>query len=87
MRESVSHLHPPVVTVWGREAEHFLTRLTEQLVTRQGWSDRGQARVQCWLRPRLSVALVRAASLCLRGGRQSWRSVRVMDGAGIFSDE
>ena len=83
------HFTPLCVTVdgvWGREAEAFFRRMVEKLRTKNAWADKSFGQVMGWVRARLSVALARSASLCVRGGRRRWkiRTAGAEDGAGMF---
>ena len=62
----------------GNEASRFVRRLAEQLSAR--W-DSNYSSVLCWIRTRLTFAILRATILCLRGSRTKWRSINVADGA------
>ena len=86
------HFTPLCVTVdgvWGREANAFFSRLVEQLRTKAGWRDKSYGQVMGWVRARLSVALARGASVCVRGGRRRWhvRQAGAEDAAGMFAAE
>ena len=50
----------------GREAEHFLKSIAEQLAVKQGVHTSVMTN---WVRTKLSFELVRAALLCVRGTR------------------
>ena len=83
------HFTPLCVTVdgvWGREANGFFSRLVEKLRTKAAWADKSYGQVMGWVRARLSVALARGASMCVRGGRRRWkiRQAGAEDGAGMF---
>jgi hypothetical protein len=64
----------------GKEAKTFLRRLTEKLSEK--WK-RPHSEVVHWTRTRLSFAILRATSHCLRGTRTKWRSLGIDDGASI----
>ncbi len=64
----------------GPEATTFIRRLSERLSLK--WS-RPYSRVTHWVRTRLSFAIVRATSTCLRGSRVKWRSIGFEDGAAL----
>ncbi|CEM24650.1 unnamed protein product [Vitrella brassicaformis CCMP3155] len=83
------HFTPLCVTVdgvWGREANGFFSRLVEKLRTKAAWADKSYSQVMGWVCARLSVALARSASMCVRGGRRRWkiRQAGAEDGAGMF---
>ncbi|CEM17529.1 unnamed protein product [Vitrella brassicaformis CCMP3155] len=59
--------------VWGREANGFFSRLVEKLRTKAAWADKSYGQVMGWVRARLSIALARSASMCVRGGRRRWK--------------
>jgi hypothetical protein len=64
----------------GPEAKSFMRRLDEKLATK--WK-MPYSRVVSWTRTRLSFAILRATSHCLRGTRTKWRSLNILDGCGI----
>ena len=64
----------------GVEAKTFMDRLADFLATK--W-ERPYSIVIHWLRIKLSLALLRATNLCLRGTRCKVRSVHMDDGAPI----
>ena len=55
-----------------REAEHFLKRMATCVASK--WK-KSYAQTCGYIRARLSFAIIRAASLCLRGSRVKWREV------------
>lgn len=59
----------------------FIDVLAERLADK--WS-KNDGIVKGWLRARLSFAILQAASMCIRGMRQKWRSVENIFG---FADE
>uniref|UniRef100_A0A1X7T7L5 Uncharacterized protein n=1 Tax=Amphimedon queenslandica TaxID=400682 RepID=A0A1X7T7L5_AMPQE len=64
----------------GPESNSFLKRLADRLSIK--W-DQPYSTVICWLRTRLSFALLRATNLCIRGTRSKIHSINTEDGAGI----
>ena len=62
----------------GNEAAIFIKRLAERLSSKWG---KNYSIVLCWIRTRLSFAVLRATILCLRGSRTKWRSISVTDGS------
>ncbi len=64
----------------GSEATTFIRRLSERLSLK--WS-RPYSNVTHWVRTRLSFAMLRATSNCLRGNRVKWRSIGFEDGAAL----
>ena len=77
---------PFVISVDGllhREAEHFLKRMATCVASK--WK-KSYAQTCGYIRARLSFAIIRAASLCLRGSRVKWRSgLGFEDGAALYS--
>jgi hypothetical protein len=74
---------PFVVSIdgaFGQEAKMFLRRLNEKLSLK--WQ-RSYSEVSHWTRTRLSFAVLRATSHCLRGTRSKWRYLNVQDGSGL----
>ena len=71
----------PLVTsidgVLAPEFTFFLKRLPEGLASK--W-DRPYSHVMCWVRCRISFAILRATNICIRGTRSKWRSLGVEDG-------
>ena len=66
-----------------REAEHFLKRMATYVASK--WK-KSYAQTCGYIRARLSFAIIRAASLCLRGSRVKWRSgLGFEDGAALYS--
>ena len=66
-----------------REAEHFLKRMATCVASK--WK-KSYAQTCGYIRARLSFAIIRAASLCLRGSRVKWRSgLGFDDGAALYS--
>ena len=66
-----------------REAEHFLKRMATCVASK--WK-KSYAQTCGYIRARLSFAIIRAASLCLRGSRVKWRSgLGFEDGAALYS--
>jgi len=78
---------PLVVTcdgVWGHDANVFIAHMAHALLEKEGWKGRGFSHVSGWIRSRLSIALARATSYCLRGGgRGGFAGLGCADGAGI----
>jgi hypothetical protein len=66
--------------VWGSEAKSFFKRLSEFLSTK--W-DCPYSTVCHWIKAKLSIALVRATNLCIRGSRTKLRPFNINDGACI----
>ena len=64
----------------GAEAKSFLDRLGDFLATK--W-ERPYSIVIHWLRVKLSMALLRATNLCLRGTRCKFRPMNIDDGASL----
>jgi len=64
----------------GREAKAFVNRLSDGLARK--W-ERSYSQTFTWVRTRLSFAIIRATSHCLRGCRSKWRTLGVEDGAFI----
>ena len=64
----------------GTEAKTFLDRLGDSLATK--W-ERPYSLVVHWLRVKISMALLRATDLCLRGTRSKFRSLHIDDDAPI----
>uniref|UniRef100_A0A1X7SXM5 Uncharacterized protein n=1 Tax=Amphimedon queenslandica TaxID=400682 RepID=A0A1X7SXM5_AMPQE len=62
----------------GKEATCFVKRIGDGLSSK--WN-KPYSEVVCWLRTRLSFAIIRASILCLRGARSKWRSINTPDGA------
>uniref|UniRef100_A0A1X7TLJ3 Uncharacterized protein n=1 Tax=Amphimedon queenslandica TaxID=400682 RepID=A0A1X7TLJ3_AMPQE len=62
----------------GKEASMFVKRLSERLSIKWGQNYSG---VVCWVRTRLTFAILRATILCLRGSRTKWRSINIADGS------
>eukprot|EP00923_Selenidium_pygospionis_P002843 GHVN01004364.1.p1 GENE.GHVN01004364.1~~GHVN01004364.1.p1 ORF type:complete len:695 (+),score=78.46 GHVN01004364.1:2-2086(+) len=63
-----------------KEAEEIIKAISRRLSVR--WSRRYSECV-CWVRTRLSFALIRATNQSIRGSRQKWRSLGLDDGAAI----
>uniref|UniRef100_A0A1X7U994 Uncharacterized protein n=1 Tax=Amphimedon queenslandica TaxID=400682 RepID=A0A1X7U994_AMPQE len=63
-----------------KEASMFVKRLSERLSIKWGQNYCG---VVCWVRTRLTFAILRATILCLRGYRTKWRSINIADGSPI----
>ncbi len=89
-REAVRDSHmsfcPLVVTcdgVWGHDANIFIAHMARALMQKEGWRGRSFSHVSGWIRSRLSTALARATSFCLRGGGRSYGGVGCEDGAGM----
>ena len=86
--EQRRHFAPFVVSadgMLGREAEALLKRLSGKLATK--W-EQPYSQVCGFVRARLSIAIVRATHLCLRGSRVpahkvSYRHPKWEDGAGL----
>lgn len=64
----------------GVETEFFLKRLGDYLAVK--W-ERPFSVIMCWIRARLSFAILRATMLCVRGSRTKWRSLGIIDGASL----
>ena len=64
----------------GVETEFFLKRLGDYLAVK--W-ERPFSVIMCWIRARLSFAILRAIMLCVRGSRTKWRSLGIIDGASL----
>ena len=64
----------------GREASFLIKHLAERLADR--WQ-RHYGEVKGWLKARLLFSVIRASGLCIRGSRVKWRSVGMVDGAGL----
>ncbi|CEL92398.1 unnamed protein product, partial [Vitrella brassicaformis CCMP3155] len=67
---------PLVVTcdgVWGHDANVFIAHMAHALLEKEGWKGRGFTHVSVWTCSRLSIALARATSYRLRGGRGGLR--------------
>jgi hypothetical protein len=62
----------------GREAKGFMRKLAENLA---GKWQRSFSETSTWVRTRLSFAILRATSHCIRGSRTKWRSLGFEDGA------
>uniref|UniRef100_A0A1X7UZP3 Uncharacterized protein n=1 Tax=Amphimedon queenslandica TaxID=400682 RepID=A0A1X7UZP3_AMPQE len=62
----------------GKEATCFVKRIGDGLSSK--WN-KPYSEVVCWLRTRLSFAIIRASILCLGGARSKWRSINTPDGA------
>jgi hypothetical protein len=62
----------------GREARSFINRLSYGLSLKWG---RSYSETTGWVRTRLSFAILRATSQCLRGCRSKWRTLGAEDGA------
>jgi len=60
------------------EANFFLNRLAEQLAVK--W-EKSYGVVMCWVRTRISFAILRATMLCVCGSRTKWKSLGLLDGA------
>ena len=58
----------------GKEATAFVKRIGDNLSLK--WN-KPYSEVICWLRTRLSFAIIRATILCLHGACTKWRSVEV----------
>ena len=75
---------PFVVSMEGllhREANHFMKRIVASLVTK--W-EKSYSETVSFVGTRLSFAVLRSASLCLRGSRVKWRcSLGFDDGAAL----
>ena len=86
MKERRGTFTPFVTSVYGlrhREAEHFLKRMATCVASK--WK-KSYAQTCGYIRARLSFAIIRAASLCLRGSRVKWRSgLGFEDGADLYS--
>ena len=71
----------PLVTsidgVLAPEFTFFLKRLANGLASK--W-DRPYSHVMCWVRCRISFAILRATNICIRGTTSKWRSLGVEDG-------
>ena len=66
-----------------QEAEHFLKRMATSVASK--WK-KFNAQTCGYIRARLSFAIIRAASLCLKGSRVKWRSgLGFEDGAALYS--
>jgi hypothetical protein len=65
--------------VLGHSASTFMRRLNERLSLK--WK-KSFSLVTAWTRTRLTFAILRATSHCLRGTRTKWRSLNTMDGCG-----
>ena len=58
-----------VVGMLGPEASRFIKHLSERLSYK--W-ERNYSTVMCWVRTRITFAIIRASVLCLRGSRTKW---------------
>lgn len=54
--------------VLGRGAQKVLSQLVERLCTK--WEHKSKGEIMAWVRARIAVAIVRAASACIRGQRR-----------------
>ena len=64
----------------GKEASVFVKRLSERLSMK--WNQ-NYNNILCWVRTRLTFAILRATILCLRGSRTKWRSINITDGSSL----
>ena len=64
----------------GKEASVFVKRLSERLSMK--WNQ-NYNNTLCWVRTRLTFAILRATILCLRGSRTKWRSINITDGSSL----
>ena len=72
-RERRMDFTPVIMTcdgVYGREANTLIKHLARQLSNKRWGEGKSYGQVLGWMRCRLSFALVRAYSFCLRGNRQ-----------------
>ena len=70
--------------VFAPQTINFQKNLSERLS--ECWN-RPQAVVTTWLRARLSIAIIRASSMCITGARKKWHSASLLnfeDGAGLY---
>ena len=66
-----------------RKAEHFIKGMAACVASKRKKSN---AQTCGYIRARLSFAIIRAASLCLRGSRVKWRSgLGFEGGAALYS--
>ena len=65
------------------EMSSFMKRLADRLAVK--W-DLSYSVTINWLRSRLSIALLRATNLCIRGSRTKWRGLAFEDGGGIITN-
>ena len=64
-----------------REAQFVVRRFADKLSTKWG---KPYGKVMGWVRTRLSFAILRATSRCVRGSRVMWRKgIGMEDGAGL----
>ena len=74
----------PLVTsvdgVLAPEFTFFLKRIADGLSAK--W-DRPYNQIMCWVRCRVSFAILRATNVCIRGTRTKWRSLGLEDGSTI----
>ena len=63
------------------EMSVFVKHLSDRLASK--W-DVSYTTILYWIRSRLSIALVRATNLCVRGSRAKWRGLSFEDGGGII---
>ena len=78
-----SSFTPLCVTVdglMGTEMLIFLKRLSDTLSSK--W-ERPYSTTLCWVKTKLSFALVRATGLCIQGSRTKWRGLNNEDGLGM----
>ena len=64
----------------GSEAMFFVKRMSGFLAAK--W-ERPYSVVSEWVRARLSLAILKAALLCVRGSRTKWRSLRIIYGTSL----
>ncbi len=62
------------------ETEIFMKRIGERLAAK--W-DKSISSVMGWIRSRLSMSILRASNVCLRGSRTKWRCAAIEEGASI----
>ena len=74
---SFTPLVTPIDGVLAPEFTFFLKRLADGLASK--W-DRPYSHVMCWVRCRISFAILRATNICIKGTRSKWRSLGVEDG-------
>jgi hypothetical protein len=66
--------------IFAHEAKVFISRIADQLSYK--W-DKPYSHVISWIRARLSLAVIRASDLCIRGSRTRWRCLGVHDGPSL----
>ena len=79
-RTSFTPLVTSVDGVLAPEFTFFLKRIADGLSAK--W-DRPYNQIMCWVRRRISFAILRATDICIRGTRTKWRSLGLEDGSTI----